>query len=99
MNEVVPPDTRARILQVAMDLFASNGYHATSVREIAERVGVTKTAVLYHFPGKAEIMAAMAEPMLVDLEATVNAAEALGADRQAARETIFEGLLDVWLRH
>ncbi|WP_432850366.1 TetR family transcriptional regulator [Amycolatopsis sp. CA-161197] len=99
MNEVVPPDTRARILQVAMDLFASNGYHATSVREIAERVGVTKTAVLYHFPGKAEIMAAMAEPMLVDLEATVNAAEALGANRQAAREAIFEGLLDVWLRH
>ncbi|WIX79347.1 TetR family transcriptional regulator [Amycolatopsis carbonis] len=99
MNEVVPPDTRARILQVAMDLFASNGYHATSVREIAERVGVTKTAVLYHFPGKAEIITAMAEPMLVDLETTVDAAQALAPDADAARDAMVEGLLDVWLRH
>ncbi|MGW4486861.1 TetR family transcriptional regulator [Amycolatopsis sp. NPDC004368] len=99
MNEDAPPDTRARILQVAMDLFTSRGYHATSVREIAEQVGVTKTAVLYHFAGKADIIAALAEPMLVDLEATIDKAEALAADPHAAREAIFEGLLDVWLRH
>ncbi|WP_326568770.1 TetR family transcriptional regulator [Amycolatopsis rhabdoformis] len=99
MNEAVPPDTRARILEVAMELFGEKGYHATSVREIAERVGVTKAAVLYHFPGKADLIAALAEPMLVDLEATIKAVEALADDPHAAREAIFEGLLDVWLRH
>ncbi|WP_248959141.1 TetR family transcriptional regulator [Sphaerisporangium perillae] len=92
-----PPDTRARILQVAMDEFAARGYHATSVREIAERVGVTKTAVLYHFPGKADIVGALAEPMLADLDAAMAAAGL--PDPAGARWAAIEGLLDVWLAH
>jgi AcrR family transcriptional regulator len=88
-------DTRARILRAALEEFAARGYHATSVRELAERVGVTKTAVLYHFPGKADIVTALAEPMLAELEtALAKAAEAADARRAA-----IEGLLDVWLAH
>ncbi|MEV6872381.1 TetR family transcriptional regulator [Amycolatopsis sp. NPDC051128] len=88
-------DTRARILRAALEEFAARGYHATSVRELAERVGVTKTAVLYHFPGKADIVTALAEPMLAEFEtALAKAAEAADARRAA-----IEGLLDVWLAH
>lgn len=88
-------DTRARILRAALEEFAARGYHATSVRELAERVGLTKTAVLYHFPGKADIVTALAEPMLAELEtALAKAAEAADARRAA-----IEGLLDVWLAH
>ncbi|MFC4530622.1 TetR family transcriptional regulator [Sphaerisporangium dianthi] len=93
-----PPDTRARILQVAQEEFAARGYHATSVREIAGRVGVTKTAVLYHFPGKADIVGALAAPMLDDLDAAVAAAAGL-ADPVAARWAVIEGLVEVWLAH
>jgi AcrR family transcriptional regulator len=84
-------DTRGRILQVALDEFAAHGFHETSVREIAEKVGVTKAAVLYHFAGKGELLAALAEPMLVDLESVV--------DQPASPWTVLEGLLDVWLTH
>jgi AcrR family transcriptional regulator len=80
-----------------MDEFSARGYHATSVREIAERVGVTKTAVLYHFPGKADIITALAEPLLVDLERCLAIAET--ADPDEARWIVAEGLLDVWLQH
>jgi AcrR family transcriptional regulator len=97
VSEEVPPDTRARILRAAMDEFSARGYHATSVREIAERVGVTKTAVLYHFPGKADIITALAEPLLADLEQCLAVAETAGPDD--ARWIVFEGLLDVWLKH
>lgn len=97
MNEEVPPGTRDRILRVAMDEFTAHGYHATSVREIAERVGVTKTAVLYHFPGKADIMTALAEPMLEDLEQCLEVAELIDPDD--TRWIVLEGLLDVWLKH
>ena len=38
-------DTRARIQQVALELFAEQGYERTSLREIAERLGVTKAAL------------------------------------------------------
>lgn len=90
-------DTRARILRAALDEFAARGYHATSVREIAERVGITKTAVLYHFPGKADILGALAEPMVNDLDQAMDAAESLAP--AAARWSAVEGLLEVWLTH
>ncbi|MEV6031415.1 TetR family transcriptional regulator [Nonomuraea sp. NPDC052116] len=93
-------DTRSRILQVAHDLFAAQGYHATSIREIAERLELTKTAVLYHFPSKKEIIAALAEPLLADMEAAIDAANrAPGSDERQKRWAVIEGLLDVWLTH
>ncbi|HET9137916.1 TetR family transcriptional regulator [Actinophytocola sp.] len=93
-----PPDTRARILQAALAEFGTRGFHATSVREIAERVGVTKTAVLYHFPSKADILAALTEPMLIDMTAATDAAAAR-PDPEAVRWTALERLLEVFLAH
>ncbi|MFD6892534.1 TetR family transcriptional regulator [Streptomyces sp. NPDC059957] len=72
------PDTRRRILSVSMELFAVRGFHETSLREIAEQVGVSKPAVLYHFPGKADILGALVEPMLRDLAAALARAAAAG---------------------
>jgi AcrR family transcriptional regulator len=54
-------DTRTEILEVAAELFTSRGYDATSLREIAERLGITKAALYYHFRSKHEIMRALAE--------------------------------------
>lgn len=71
-------DTRRRILRVSMELFAVRGFHETSLREIAEQVGVSKPAVLYHFPGKADILGALVEPMLRDLAAALTRAAASG---------------------
>lgn len=50
------PDTRARIQQVALELFTEHGYDKTSLREIAERLGVTKAALYYHFKSKEELV-------------------------------------------
>ena len=49
-------DMRERILDVALELFNEQGYDATSLREIAERLGVTKAALYYHFKSKADIL-------------------------------------------
>ena len=54
--------TRQRILDAATDLFIEKGYEGTSLREIAERVGVTKAALYYHFASKAEMVAALLAP-------------------------------------
>ncbi|MFF1612498.1 TetR family transcriptional regulator [Amycolatopsis sp. NPDC058278] len=88
-------DTRAKILRAALEEFSARGFHETSVRELAERVGVTKTAVLYHFPGKADIVTALAEPMLADFEAAL----AQAAQAPDTRRAAVEGLLEVWLTH
>ncbi|MDQ7908958.1 TetR/AcrR family transcriptional regulator [Phytohabitans sp. ZYX-F-186] len=49
-------DTRSRIQAVALELFTEEGYEKTSLREIAERLGVTKAALYYHFKSKDEIV-------------------------------------------
>jgi AcrR family transcriptional regulator len=56
--------TRERILEVALELFTAKGYDATSMREIAERLNITKPALYYHFDSKEEIV----RTLLVDIE-------------------------------
>jgi AcrR family transcriptional regulator len=53
--------TRARIKEVALDLFTEHGYEQTSLREVAERLGVTKAALYYHFKSKDEIVHSFVE--------------------------------------
>ena len=51
--------TRERILDVALDLFTDQGFDGTSMREIAERLDITKPAIYYHFASKEEILMAL----------------------------------------
>jgi AcrR family transcriptional regulator len=48
--------TRERILDVALDLFTEQGYEKTSLRDIAEQLGITKAALYYHFERKQDIL-------------------------------------------
>jgi AcrR family transcriptional regulator len=51
--------TREKILDVAMDLFTDQGFDGTSMREIAERLHISKPAIYYHFASKEEILMAL----------------------------------------
>jgi AcrR family transcriptional regulator len=97
MAEAGESDRRSAILRVAVAEFARRGYYATSLRVIAARVGISKAAVLYHFPEKAELLVALATPMLDDLDAVIAAAEEK-ADAEA-RWLVIEGVLDTELKH
>ncbi|MEU6712759.1 TetR family transcriptional regulator [Nonomuraea sp. NPDC046802] len=55
-------DTRTRILAAARELFAERGYAATSLADIAAAVGLTKTAVAYHFHPKDRLAAELLSP-------------------------------------
>jgi AcrR family transcriptional regulator len=61
-------DTRARIQQVALELFAEQGYDKTSLREIAERLDVTKAALYYHFKSKEDIVRSLVEDYFGQLD-------------------------------
>ncbi|MEU6320505.1 TetR/AcrR family transcriptional regulator [Streptomyces sp. NPDC047009] len=56
-------DTRQRIQDVALELFAGQGYEKTSLREIAEQLDVTKAALYYHFKTKEEILVSIFEDL------------------------------------
>jgi AcrR family transcriptional regulator len=51
--------TRERILDVALDLFTDQGFDGTSMREIAERLHISKPAIYHHFASKEDILMAL----------------------------------------
>lgn len=52
-------NTRQRILDTALEMFSKNGYYGTSMSDIADELGITKTALYRHFCGKEDIFNAV----------------------------------------
>ncbi|GAA2568425.1 TetR/AcrR family transcriptional regulator [Winogradskya consettensis] len=86
------PDAPERLASAALDLFAERGYENTTVIDIAQRAGLTKSTFFRHFPDKREVLfggdtvatltaAAItaAPPEATPLEAVAHALETLGA--------------------
>ncbi|HEY0540611.1 MAG TPA: helix-turn-helix domain-containing protein [Actinoallomurus sp.] len=63
--------TRERIQAVALELFAEHGYEKTSLREIAERLDVTKAALYYHFNTKEDIVVSLFDDLIADMDEIV----------------------------
>ncbi|MER8068431.1 MULTISPECIES: helix-turn-helix domain-containing protein [unclassified Streptomyces] len=61
-------NTRQRIQDVALELFGEQGYEKTSLREIAERLDVTKAALYYHFKTKEDILISLFEDLARPLD-------------------------------
>jgi AcrR family transcriptional regulator len=61
-------NTRQRIQDIALELFAEQGYEKTSLREIAEHLDVTKAALYYHFKTKEEIIVSVFEDLTQPIE-------------------------------
>jgi AcrR family transcriptional regulator len=79
---------RSQLLEVACDVFAARGFHATSMDDVAEAAGVTKPVVYQHFPSKRALYRELledADRRLLDAvrSATVHAA--------SGRERVQEG--------
>jgi len=61
-------DTKQRILDAALALFAEHGYHNVSADEIATRAGVTTGALYYYFSDTADLARDLAQQLLERLE-------------------------------
>lgn len=57
-------EVRVRAVAAATKLFAAQGFDATSVQAVADEVGVTKQAVLHHFPSKDHLRQAVLDGIL-----------------------------------
>jgi AcrR family transcriptional regulator len=57
------PDARQRFVDASLQLFTERGYDETTVAEIAERAGLTKSTFFRHFTDKREVLAAGQETL------------------------------------
>jgi AcrR family transcriptional regulator len=89
-------DTRAEIRAVAMELIAEQGFEQTSLRQIAERLGITKAALYYHYSSKGELLNELVDPLAADLRSFSSRAEELGAENQ---RRILEEYFDLCAEH
>ena len=55
-NRLSAEKRKGQILKNAIDIFYRDGYEKASLQEIAERAGITKAAIYYHFKNKEEIL-------------------------------------------
>ncbi|NSC25663.1 TetR/AcrR family transcriptional regulator [Streptomyces albus subsp. chlorinus] len=98
------PDAPGRLAAAALDLFEENGYENTTVIEIAERAGLTKSTFFRHFPDKREVLfdkgtvtgllvdgIASAPPTAGPLDAVADALDALGRTFFAEDRREFSG--------
>lgn len=98
----MPRPTRAEldteIIDAAAELFRAQGYLGTSVQQVADRVGYSKTGLLHRFPSKERLLAAVLAPPLAEFAAlrATWAALPAGAERQLCASA---DLVDLALRH
>jgi AcrR family transcriptional regulator len=69
-------DTRTRLIEAAVELFTRHSFAGTSLQMIADELGFTKAAIYHHFRTREQLLAAVLEPMLDELRAVVESAEA-----------------------
>src|SRR5712664_3667786 len=65
---------RHKLLMIASDLFATKGYDATSIRDVAAAAGVTSASLYYHFPSKEEMFIAVEDASVDKIHGRVAAA-------------------------
>lgn len=63
------PSTSHRILDAAEDIFAAKGYSATSLGDVADRVGIRSPSLYNHFKNKEALYEAVLERLLADFSA------------------------------
>jgi AcrR family transcriptional regulator len=91
-------DTKAEIHRVAVELFSSRGYEKTSLREIAEHVGITKASLYYHYSSKQDLLRAIVGTFFDEIRRVLSAAQDTPWSPEAERE-LFLAYLDVVIRH
>jgi AcrR family transcriptional regulator len=89
--------TRGRIVDSALELFATKTYAGTSLQDIAESIGMSKAALYYHFPSKESLLHAMFAPTVQRIERAL--ADATRPDGTVDRVRLVHEVVDAQIEH
>lgn len=70
------PERRRQLLDIALDAFGADGFHATSMNDVAEAAGVTKPVLYQHFASKRQLFLELLEDVGARLGGEIAAATA-----------------------
>jgi AcrR family transcriptional regulator len=96
----VATTTRGRIAEVALAMFLDAGFAGTSLRMIADRVGVTQAAVYYHFRAKDDLLDALLTAPMEEFGQVLDEAGCRrAAEGTVDRRALLTAALDVMMEH
>jgi AcrR family transcriptional regulator len=101
LNQRMREASAQRILKAALRLFAAHGYAGTSIRMIASAAGISVGLLYNYFPTKADLLGALFERSMRDVEASFASAEAAPPEQRIERLVrsafeILEANRDFW---
>src|SRR3989440_6804433 len=79
-------ERRRQLLDAALEVFVSQGYHAAAMDEIADRAGVSKPVLYQHFPGKLELYLALLDESTGSLVDTMR--DSLGSNLEDPKQRV-----------
>ncbi|MCX8556100.1 helix-turn-helix domain containing protein [Mycolicibacterium mucogenicum] len=94
-----PSETRSRIQNVARELFSQKGVQRTSLQDIADRLGISKPALYYHFTSREDLVRSILQPLIDEGEEFVAAQERLRGAARATPRQLLQGYFDFHYRH
>jgi len=80
--------TKSKILDEALVMFAENGYKGTNLRELAARLGLSKSALYKHYTSKEAIWNALLDRMIIYYEERFGSAEHLPKQPASGEELL-----------
>ncbi|MBF4630257.1 TetR/AcrR family transcriptional regulator [Clavibacter michiganensis subsp. phaseoli] len=83
---------------IAAARFARDGFQATSLQQIADEAGYSKSSVLYHFASKEALLDALLEPTIDALAEVIDRADSIRGDADARRQFVAR-FIDFLLLH
>ncbi len=92
-KEVKTEQTKQKIIDAALHLFARQGYHKTTVQDVAGYIGMTSGALFHHFSSKKEILYQVIDRLNTGMDRYI---DYLSQNRQGSVETL-AGLVDLFV--
>ncbi len=86
-------ETKERILNNALNMFAKSGYNAVSIRDIAKTVNIKESSIYYHFHNKQDILDSLVKKYESYIEELTNMLQAAMSDTNSMRSFSWD-----WLR-
>ena len=94
-----PSETRLRIQDIARELFSQKGVQRTSLQDIADRLGITKPALYYHFSSREDLVRSIIQPLIDEGERFVSEHERRRKSLRATPRELLESYFDFHFNH
>ncbi|WP_433758177.1 TetR/AcrR family transcriptional regulator [Nocardia sp. CA-135398] len=90
--------TKMAIRDAAVKLFGAKGFEQTSLREVADAVGITKASLYYHYASKLDLLLAIVDPIIDHMRSVIEDIDAVPHDEEGIR-AVLRAYLRGMIRH